>query len=385
MSFMKFTLSFLVIAGFAVPLLAKSPVFICKEPGGKRLIEIDDNDINHVGEKIELRIDDGYINDRDGNHVLYVEDDAVRKSPTGVKLATFDGENLRHGKGGDIVLNYHDRDICPDPSANRIYSIEGEGSLSKPQLIAGMYLLKPELFKLTDAEEEAQKKAYADAAAEQDKIDHADQAAGNYMVLNSNGIMEHLGKGTITVGEKKNDAYPVTFDLTQGGGPKLNGVGNYALIGGDKTLWVGYGTPNTVGLCVYEITGGKLSGTWYVNGATANGSEMLSGPATLNGNYKIDSAKAPSTGAAYAGTVAIHPLTITGATPSAMPYSITWKIGGSTIKGIGIRSGKYLVVASGTGADTMIAKYIIQNGSMNADWYKVGSMDMGSAAATVIN
>jgi len=288
-----------------------------------------------------------------------------------------------------VVLNYHEREICPDSQSNRIYSIEGD-ALSRKQLVAGMLILKPELFKLTAAEEAEQKKAMAEANAEQEKLAAADQATGKYDVLNNSGIMEKLGSGLITVGEKKGDGYPVTLDYTKGGGPNWQGVGFYKEIYGDKTLWIAYGTPKTVGLCVYEIDGGKLTGKWlpwYIDGtAKTTGTEVLSGPAekdgALDGDYKIESAAAPATGASYTGTVSIHPANIVGSSDNAKPYNITWNIGDLKIQGIGVKSGKYLLVASGTGADTCIAWYVIGNGSMGADWYKLGSNEIGRTASS---
>lgn len=382
----KFGVTFL----FATSAFAKTPTFICQEPGGKRLIEIDDNQISHVDGKTELTIDsDGFINDRDGKRLLYVSEDDVRHDPRGVKLATFDGENIRHGPGGAIVLNYHEKEICPDPQSNRIYSIEGEEHLSKAQLVAGMYLLKPELFKLSDAEEAEQKKAMADANAEEEAREHADQIAGKWMMLNSSGISENLGQGTLTVDAKRGAAYPVTLDLTKGGGPTWSGVGFYANLSDDKTFWVAYGTPKTIGLCVYEINGGALKGTWYpwyLDGTDkTTGTEDLSGPASLDGNFKIDSAKAPGTGAAYSGTVNIHPLKITGASGDAQPYSVTWTLGATKIKGIGVKTKNYLVVASGTGVVTNIAHFLIDNGSMSSDWYQLGATEKGQNAATKMN
>lgn len=361
-------------------------VFVCQEPGGKRLIQIDGNDVGPVDGKVALTIDsEGFINNRDGKRLLLVSDDDVRPAAGGLKLATFDGDDIRHGNGGKVVLNYREKEICPDASSNRIYSIEGDDKLSRAQLVAAMYLLKPELFKLTAAEEAEQKKDRADAAAEQAKADSADPAAGAYDVLNSSGIVDKLGKGSITVGTKLGEAYPVTLDLTPGGGPTWGGVAHFDEIDGDKCLFVAYGTPKTVGLCVYEITGGTLKGKWlpWFNDGTAKnvGTENLNGPASLDGTYKITAAAAPGTGAAYTGTVTIKPATIVGASDSAKPYTVTWTFGATKIYGVGIRSGKYLFVASGTGADTCVAKYVIGNGTMTADWFKLGSTEKGSAAA----
>ncbi len=370
---------------------AATPSFICKEPGGKRLVRIMNKEISKADDDLKtlLWVDgNDILTDPHAEATLVVTDDDIRHSPAGVKLATWDGENIRHGKGGKIIINYHHPDICPDPQSNRIYSIEGE-AISKQQLVAGLYLIDPDLFKLTDAETAEQQNAIKEAAAEQEKLDAADQVAGKWMVLNNSGIAENLGKGMITVDAKKGAAYSAAFDFTKGGGPSWTGEGVYRTDHGDKLFYVAYGSPKSIGLCVYEISGGNLKGTWYPwyqDGTEKNlGTENLSGAEGLNGDYKIDSAKAPATGAAYSGTVSIKPLEIVGASDDAKPYSITWNFGTAVVKGIGIRSGNLLFVASGTGADTSIAKFKIENGSMTSDWYKLGSKEKGGSAATSMN
>jgi hypothetical protein len=181
----------------------------------------------------------------------------------------------------------------------------------------------------------------------------------------------------------------VTYDHTKKGGPTWGGVAVYKEMFGDKLLWAAYGTPKTVGMCVYEIRGGTLEGTWYpwfIDGDAKNtGTEVLKGPETLDGDYTIESAKAPYTGAAYTGTVSIKPAKIIGSDDNEKPYLITWTIGTAKINGIGIRHKNFLFVSSGTGADVNVAAYQINNGSFNGDWYKLGSKEKGGGAATSSN
>jgi len=138
-----------------------------------------------------------------------VDDDDVRPSPSGLKIAVFDGDNIRHGArvNGKVLINYHHPDLCPTSSANRIYSIEGP-ELTKQQLVAGLYLLKPDMFKLSDDEIAAQQKARKEAGAEEDRLAKMDQVAGKWTMLNSRGPVEKLSQGSITVGPKVTDAYP---------------------------------------------------------------------------------------------------------------------------------------------------------------------------------
>ena len=379
------TLSLIIITGNST-LMAS---FICKEPGGKRLIQIDDKEVSKPGGKMLVYIDgnDLLLGDIHAKAFLVVDDDDVRPSAAGVIIAHFDGEDIRHGprSDGKVLINYSYPNLAPSSSENRIYSIEGE-QLTKQQLVAGLYLLHPEMFKLSNEEVAAQQQAMKEAGAEADRLAAADQVAGKWEMLNGHGPVEKIGAGIITVDAKKGEAYTLTFDHTKNGGPMWTGVGFYKEVYGDKLFWTAYGTPKTIGMCVYDIKeGGVLEGKWfpwYMDGSPKNvGMENLKGPATLNGEYTITSAKAPATGAAYSGTVTIKPLEIVGAGKNAMPYSVTWTLGTYKIEGIGVRTGDQLFVATGTGADVNIAAFNIRNGTMNCDWFKLGSDQQGGSAA----
>lgn len=379
-----------LLMGLLAPSLAHAGSFICQEPGGKRLIQIDDKEVSRPGGKMEIYIDgeDILVGDIHAKATLVVSDDDIRPSAAGVIIASFDGDDLRHGRDGKVLFNYSHPDICPTSADNRIYSIEGD-PLTKQQLVAGLYLLRPEWFKLSEAEAAEQQKAIKEAGEEADRQANADQVAGEWEMLNSNGPVEKTGKGTITVGEKKGDAYPVALDFTPGGGPTWNGVGVYANVSGDKLFYLAYGTPKTIGLCVYQIKGGTLEGKWYpwyLDGdAKHTGAETLAGPADLDGEFRIVSAAAPTSGAAYAGTVLIKPMNVVGASDSAKPYSLVWTIGEAKVYGIGIRSGDVLFVSSGAGPDVNVARFKIDNGSMTSDWFKLGSTEMGGSAAMKAN
>ncbi len=368
-----------------------SPTLINAEPGGKRLLAVYDKEINEEpSKKIVLHIDgDNLLANIHDPAVLVVDGKDVRHTPAGLVLATFDGENIRHGRGGKIIINYHHPDICPDPAANRIYSVEGP-ALTKQQLVAVLYTLRPELFKLTAAEEAAQRKEFADNAAEADQEAAADHVAGKWMVLNASGPVEKIGSGSVVFAPRKGDAYQMTLDYTQNGGPAWTGVAVAGKVASDEQpVWAAYGTPKTVALCVYDISGGTLTGKWYpwyADGDPKNtGSEQLAGPAVLDGEFKIVAGKTATTGADYTGTVTIKPLQIVGASDDGKPYLLTWDFAGTKVYGLGIRTGNRLYAATGAGADVVIAKFTLHNGSFSGDFYKRGSMEMGSTAATSMN
>jgi hypothetical protein len=382
----QWLLSFAILVIFIRVAHSATPTFVESAPDGKRLLGILDNEIDDPDGKPLLYIHDQEIlTDIHAPATLVVDDHDVRHSAAGVKLATFDGENIRHADGQKVIINYHHPDICPDSQSNRIYTVNG-AQLTNQQLVAALYILKPDLFKLSDQETADQQKAIEAANAEQEKLDAADQVAGKWTVLNGTGPVDNIGSGFITFGKKLGEVYPVTFDHSKANGPTWSGVAWYKVVSGDKTIWAAYGTPKTVGLCVYEIDGGKLTGKWYPwynDGDPKNtGTENLQGPDTLDGDYTITSATAPTTGAVYTGSVSIKPLTIVGSADDTKPYSVTWTLGATKIEGIGIKTGKYLFVSAGSGADVNIAKFKIDNGSFNGDFYKLGAKDMGSTAAT---
>src|SRR4051794_25175961 len=80
-------LSLLAMSGTAQVFASGS--FICQEPGGKRLIQIDGNDISKPGGKILIYINgnDLLVGDVHAKATLVVDDDDVRPSPSGVKIA----------------------------------------------------------------------------------------------------------------------------------------------------------------------------------------------------------------------------------------------------------------------------------------------------------
>ena len=366
---------------------ARATPTLIEDANGKRVLDVYEKTIDSDDTKKTLLYLDGndiLINIHDPA-ILVVDDDDVRHSPAGVKIATFDGEDIRHADRGKVIINYHHPDICPDSASNRIFHVDGP-ELTRQQLVAVLYVLKPDLFKLTDAETAEQQKAIAEAGAESDRLAAMDQVAGKWDVLNGSGPVPKIGKGGITFAPKKGEVYPATFDFSAGGGPAWMGVAAYSDAFGDKVIWSAFGTSKTIGLCVYDIDGGTLSGhwyPWYVDGDAKNvGTEVIKGPASLDGDFKIESAAAPTSGAAYSGTVSIKPLKIVGAGDSNPPYSIVWTMGTAKVYGIGIRSKNRLFIASGAGPDVNIGRFKIDNGSFSGDFFKLGATEMGSIAAS---
>jgi hypothetical protein len=368
-----------------------SPTLIDSQPDGKRVLVVTDDEVARNGnDKAVVYIDgNNILTDPRGSPVLVVDDDAIRHSLGGIKLAQFDGEDIRHSDiNGKVVINYHHPDICPDSRSNRIYTVDGP-ELTKAQLVAVLYVLNPHMFDLTAEETAAKQKAFKEAGEEADREAAKDHVVGKWEVLSGSGPVEHIDKGDITFGPKQGPVYPALFDYSAAGGPKWMGVATAKEVKGDQNIFAAYGTEKAIGLCVYEINGGDLTGTWYpwyFDGDAKNqGSEVLKGGATLGGEYKIVSAKAPTTGAAYSGTVTFTPQKIVGASDDDQTYVVTWTLGDVKAYGIGLRSGNQLFVASGAAKDITIAKFRINNGSFSGDFFKLGEKDMGSNAAMSSN
>src|SRR3954453_19964123 len=97
---------FLLVGGFQTAMAT----FICKEPGGKRLIEIEGNEVSRVGGKTLIYIDgnDLLLGDTHAKPFLVVIDAEVRPSAAGVIIAHFDGSELRHGPDaeGRVLMDY---------------------------------------------------------------------------------------------------------------------------------------------------------------------------------------------------------------------------------------------------------------------------------------
>ena len=371
------------------------PTFL-EDANGKRLVEIGDKEVGLAGSgKISIHIDGkNLLKDIHDPAFMVVDDKTIwtDASQSSLKIGVFDEGTIRHGprSTGKAVFYYKHPDISPSFHDNRVYRVDGP-ELTHQQLVAALYLVAPESFKLTEEEIGSQKKEMAENAAEANKEATADHIAGKWMVLNASGPVDRIGDGMITL-TRKGGAYAGTFDYSKKGGPSWMGVA--WTTGGrqsdEESLWAAFGTPKAIAMCVYEIDGGKLTGKWYpwyIDGDAKNtGMENLEGPDGLDGEYKISAAKAATTGKEYTGSVTIKPMNVVGSGEESKPYAITWTLGGAKVEGIGIKTGKHLIVATGFGAaDVTIGKFVIHNGSFTGDFFKLGQKDMGSTAATSMN
>ncbi len=327
------------------------------EPGGKRLLFIDGDDIrNEPGGKRRLFIDGDTLRPEPGGKVLlYVDGNDIRPKFGGIRLAFIDGDEIRRGPGGTRLLFIDGDDIRPEPGGKRLYFIDGK--VTKMQLIAALYLLKPELFKLTAKEEAALTAAMKKAEAESDAA-MKNVTLGKFDVLNSSN--SDWGSGTVSTVVGKDGFHYLDMKLKKA---TMAGIGMRRPGKGWDELWIAFAPEGAVAMAVYEIDEGKLTGKWVPinaakDGKAVLGHETLEGSADLVDEYKIVSAKAPNDGAEYTGTVTLQPYKPEDGNSSDLfdLYTITWNFGATKIPGVAAKvksaDGKFvLLAASGTKGD----------------------------------
>jgi len=347
----------LIISTCLLPQLhAADPVSIRDEPSGKRLLFIDGKDVRtEPNGKRLLFIDDQSLRDSpNGKRLMFIDGDNVRPDPHGIRLAFIDGKNIRRNPNGKRLLFIDDKNIREEPNSKRLFFIDGE--ISKAQLIAALYILKPELFKLTEKEEAALKAAMKEAEAESEK-EFSNVHIGKFDVLNSTN--PEWGRGVVSTVKGKDDFLYLDLKLKN---QAMNGIGIRRPGEAWEEWWIAFAPEGSVALAVYDIDGGKLTGSWIPINAAKDGkgklgSEVLDGPANLDGDFKILEGKAPNEGAAYTGTVSIHPFQPNENGSDLFDiYSVTWTFGDVKIPGVAAKvkstPGKFkLIAASGTKAD----------------------------------
>lgn len=208
----------------------------------------------------------------------------------------------------------------------------------------------------------------SDGGAAGEKGASAGQAAdpsGSYAIsssTNPGGAPGYTGSTTIT---RSGDIHDVTWTIPNT--PPYTGV---AVLSG-STLGVGWGMGSRYGVAVYKVSGGQLSGRWATKGSGARaGTEVLDGPAGLNGAYKITSGSAPD-GKSYTGTVSI--------TPTGETYAVKWTLPSDSYSGVGIKQGDTLVVGWGeAGKGAGVVSYEVSASTLNGKWATPGGTQLGT-------
>jgi hypothetical protein len=331
------------------------------EFGGKRILFVDGNDIRpEPGGKRLLFIDaDGDIRpEPGGKRLLLVDADGnVRPEPNGVRLAFWDGLELRRNPGGPRLGLLEDHDFRASPGGKRFFFVDGK--VSRIQLTAVLYLLQPDLLKLSPTEKAAKEKEMAAAGAESEAAAKVDYFPGAHQIIThyTDGPKKRTGSIVLT---KQGDYYGVNFKT--GDQPAWAGIGfKYKSPSGDEELWAAVGPGAAASLGIYQINGGNLTGTWIpVNAANDKavlGFENLTGSAKLGGIYQINSGKLPNGGVAYTGALNIDPLPLK-MNSTGDCFRFRWATGTTALA---FRVGDRMVVAAGWGDDYEILRLEMNN------------------------
>lgn len=342
-------LLFLGMALATLPLHAQTS--IRPDASGKRLLYVDGRTVRaDPNSRPLIYIDDDSLRpDAQGKRLLYVDQDGdIRPEPGGVRLALWDGTELRRSPNGKRFGLLDEHFFRPEPGFSKLFYIDGP-PLTRMQLTAVLFLLKPEFFQISAEEKAAkQKEMAANDAEEQAKL-AADQFPGDHQILSHYSEKGPVRKGSIVI-TKQGDYYALTFKTSDGAAWK--GIGTKVVTkGGDVELWAGVAPAGAVSLGIYDIKGGSLTGKWVPLNIGADqgvlGFENLEGATELGGAYKITSGKLPNGGVAYSGALNLDPLPDTLNAENKC-YRFRWATGTT---GLAFRSGDKLAVAAGWGPD----------------------------------
>jgi hypothetical protein len=320
--------------------------------GGTRILFVDGDNIrpDPSGKRL-LFIDHDFLRpDPQGKRLLYIDQDGdVRPDLNGVRIASWDGATLRRGShNGPRLGLLDDQTFRPEPGYKTYFYIDGP-PLTRMQLTAVLYVLKPEFFQISADEKAAKEKEMAKNEAEEDALKAGDHFPGEHAILAHSSTAGPSRKGSVQI-TKQGEFYALT--LKTGENPPWQGIGvKVTTAGGDQELWAGIAPAAAVSLGIYAIQGGNLSGTWIpVNAAgdkSVLGFENLTGAPKIGGVYKVTSGKLPNGGVPYTGAMNIDPLA-EKLVADAPCYRFRWATGTTALA---FRVGDRLAVAAGWGAD----------------------------------
>lgn len=336
------------------------------DPSGKRILFVDHDTIrpDPSGNRLLFIDKDTLRPSPSGPRLLFIDGDDIRPAPGGVRIAFWDGDTLRRSPGGPVLLVVDGGDTIRDRFAGqRLYFFDGP-KLSRAQITAVLYTLKPELFKVSPAETAAKEdEMKKNGAAEEARL-ASDQFTGERQITvhNTNG-KKRTGSVVVT---KQGSFYGIELKTREE--PAWKGVGlKYAGKTGEPELWAGIAPAGALSIGVYGVQGGTLNGTWVpINATDASscGFENLTGSPQLKGAYTITAAKLPNGGAAYTGVLNIDPVpgTMNG---NANCYRIRWSNGQTAL---GFFFDNRFAAVAGWGADYEVLRLKLDQGALVGDF-----------------
>lgn len=190
--------------------------------------------------------------------------------------------------------------------------------------------------------------------------------AGMWRITSAANLSGQPYGGTVSM-QQAGPTWDMAWTLQDGSAQKGVGIDL-----GNGILAAGWGGAGAFGVIVYDVAGGTLTGTWAQHGVAGQGSEVLSGPATLGGNYTITTGRSPS-GAPYTGSVVIRQV--------GQLYDLTWTTGGQGQRGVGRLEGTKLIAGWGIGVGAGFVRYQLTSPTrLEGVWAPVG----GTTTATEI-
>lgn len=183
---------------------------------------------------------------------------------------------------------------------------------------------------------------------------------GNYRIESAQNPGGGSYSGDVAI-KQQGEVYRLDWKLASGA---QFGVG----IESGPALGVGLAEAEPFGVVMYLVNGGELNGTWALPSSPKLGSEQLSGPAGLNGTYKIVKGLNPD-GSEYTGTVAIS--------PRGKLYDVSWTVPGNDYKGTGVLSGNTFAVGWGTGKNVGVVLYTDAAGKLSGQWGQPAGTELG--------
>lgn len=168
---------------------------------GKRLLFVHGSDVrpDPNGHRV-LFIDGDFLRpDPNGKRLLYVDQDGdIRPDLHGVRLACWDGTELRRTPGGLRLGLVDDKDFRPEPGFKTYFYMDGP-PLTRMQLTAVLYLLKPEFFQISPEEKVAKEKETAQNGAAEEARRGADAFPGEHPILAHSSTMGAKRAGTVQI------------------------------------------------------------------------------------------------------------------------------------------------------------------------------------------
>ena len=198
--------------------------------------------------------------------------------------------------------------------------------------------------------------------------------AGSYSVASSTqpGSSGQAYRGDVTIAGKPGRVFNIKWSLA-------GGAGNYAGLGvsNGTVLAAGYAEKGgDFGVVVYDRKGDRWEGAWV--GSMTKGQagfetlEAVQANGDGTGTFRIVKGTTPGSSGQYRGEVRIEK---TGDT-----YTMTWKIAGSTHRGVGLMVGDSLVAGWTPRRDVGVVAYRISDGGAKLEgvWAPLGATQLGT-------